>query len=524
VKRMHTEKENRLNHMIITTTHLVIIFVAAIIGGVAGYITRQILAQQRRDSIELKIKQLILDAKDEAQKIIDEAKQKAETAIDAAKKEARERESQLRELETRVTQKETNIEKREKDIQTHSQTLAQKGEEIEKIKKDLAQAEEERQKELQKLASLTAEEAKEQLFRLFEKKYEDDVLARIKKIETFGMEKLEQTARNILASVIQRLAPANVSEMTTTTVQIPSDDLKGKIIGKEGRNIRTFERAAGVEVIVDDTPGSIVISSFDPVRRQIAKMALENLVLDGRIQPARIEETIEKAKAEVEKMMKEAGEAAAYEIGVFDLDPRLVILLGRLHFRTSFGQNVLRHSVEMSHIAGMLAEELGADVTIAKKGALLHDIGKAVDHEIPGTHVEIGRRILQKFGVDEAVIKAMQAHHEEYPYETVESIIVQTADAISGGRPGARRDTIEHYLKRLEDLERIANSFEGIEKSYAIQAGREIRIFVSPEHVTDLQAKELARKIAERIEQELKYPGEIKVHVIRETRVIDYAR
>lgn len=521
---MRTEEERCLNHMVISTTFLVIIVIAAIIGGVAGYITRQVLAQQRRDSIELKIKKLILDAKDEAQKIITEAKQKAEFSIETARKEARERESQIRDLESRIGQKETNIERREKDFETKVSAIAKQEEDIKKTKESLAKAEEDKQKELQKVAGLSAEEARDQLFKSFEKRYEDDIVARIKKIETFGMEKFEHTARNILASVIQRLAPANISEITTTTIQIPSEDLKGKIIGKEGRNIRAFERAAGVEVIVDDTPGSIVISSFDPVRRQIAKVALENLILDGRIQPARIEETIEKAKNEIEKMMKEAADAAVYEVGIFDFDPRLLMLLGRLHFRTSFGQNVLRHSIEMAHIAGMLAEELGADVAVSKKGALLHDIGKAVDHEIPGTHVEIGRRILQKFGVDEAVIKAMQAHHEEYPYETVESIIVQTADAISGGRPGARRDSIEHYIKRLEDLERIANSFEGIEKSYAIQAGREIRIFVSPERVSDLEAKELARKIAERIEQELKYPGEIKVHVIRETRVIDYAR
>ncbi|OGF94966.1 ribonuclease Y, partial [Candidatus Giovannonibacteria bacterium RIFOXYC1_FULL_48_8] len=313
-------------------------------------------------------------------------------------------------------------------------------------------------------------------------------------------------------------------EVTTAAVTIPSDDIKGKIIGKEGRNIRALERAAGVEIIVDDTPGSVVISSFDPVRRQVAKIALENLILDGRIQPARIEETVEKAKNEIEKMIKDAGEKAAFEVGIFDIDPRLLMLLGRLKFRTSYGQNVLQHSIEMSHVAGMLASELGADIAIAKKGALLHDIGKAVDHEIQGTHVEIGRRILQKFNVDSKVIQAMQSHHEEYPYETLESIIVQIADAISASRPGARRDSVENYLKRLEDLERIANSFGVVEKSYAIQAGREIRVFVTPEKISDLEMKNLARDIANQIEQELKYPGEIKVHVIRENRAVEYAR
>ena len=338
------------------------------------------------------------------------------------------------------------------------------------------------------------------------------------------MEELERKAKSILATIIQRLATATTSEVTTTTVTIPNDEIKGKIIGREGRNIRALERAAGVEIIVDDTPGAVVISGFDPVRRHTAKHALEALIADGRIQPARIEEAVDKAKTEIEKQIKEAAQAAAFEIGAFDLDERLLSLLGRLKFRTSYGQNVLQHSIEMAHISGMLAEELGGDVVIAKKGALVHDIGKAVDHEVQGTHVEIGRRILQKFGVDHRIIQAMQSHHEEFPYETLESIIVQTADAISASRPGARRDSVEHYLKRLGDLEAIASSFAGVEKSYAIQAGREIRVFVTPEQVSDLEARELARNIAIRIENELKYPGEIKVHVIRESRVVEYAR
>ncbi|MEK7614244.1 MAG: ribonuclease Y, partial [Patescibacteria group bacterium] len=309
-----------------------------------------------------------------------------------------------------------------------------------------------------------------------------------------------------------------------TSVSLPNDEIKGKIIGKEGRNIRAFERAAGVELIVDDTPGSIIISSFDPVRRQIARLALENLILDGRIQPVKIEEMVEKAKSDINKIIKEKGEQAVYECGLFNLDPRIISILGRLYFRTSYGQNVLQHSLEMAHISAMLAEELGGDVTIAKAGALLHDIGKAVDHEVQGTHVEIGRRILQKFGADPRIIQAMQSHHEEYPYETIESIIVQTADAISGGRPGARRDTVENYLKRLGDLEAIANSFEGVEKTFALQAGREVRVFVYPEKINDVQAKEMAREIAIRVEKELKYPGEIKIAVIRESRNIEYAR
>jgi ribonuclease Y len=307
-------------------------------------------------------------------------------------------------------------------------------------------------------------------------------------------------------------------------VQIPSEELKGKVIGKEGRNIKAFERATGVDVIIDEAPDKITLSSFDPLRRHIAKIALERLIEDGRIQPAKIEELVEKAKQEVETIVKQKGEEAAYEIGIVGLDPRLITLLGRLHFRTSYGQNVLQHSIEMAHIAGMLAAELDADVEIARAGALLHDIGKAVDHEVQGTHVEIGRRILEKFGVDSRIIQAMQAHHEEYPYETPESIIVQVADSISASRPGARRDSVERYLERLGDLERIAKSFPGVEKVYAIQAGREIRIFVNPGKVSDLQTHKLAREIAVRVQEELKYPGEIKVNVIRENRVVEFAR
>jgi ribonuclease Y len=368
------------------------------------------------------------------------------------------------------------------------------------------------------------EEAKEEILKSTEKKYEEDILARIKKLELFGEEKYEAKAKEILTTAIQRLGNSVASDVMSTIVNIPSDEMKGKIIGKEGKNIKAFERATGVEVIVDDTPGAITISSFDPVRRQVARVALENLLLDGRIQPVKIEKIVEEAKLSINKIIKEKGEAAAYECGVFNLDPRIVAILGRLHFRTSYGQNVLQHSVEMAHIAGMIAEEMKANVTVAKTAALLHDLGKAVDHEVAGTHVEIGRRILQKFGASEEIIKAMQSHHEEYPYESVESIIVQVADAISGSRPGARRDNIENYIKRLQDLEALANSFAGVEKSYALQAGREVRVFVTPEQITDLEAKNLAHDIAQKIETDLKYPGEIKVNVIRELRVVEYAR
>ena len=498
--------------------------IALVAGAAAGYFLRQIIAQQRKDTLELKAKQILLDAKESAQKTLDEAKSRAEKISEEAKREQKEQEKELRKIEERLAHKDEILEKKSAELDKETQNLQEKFEKVKSMKEQLEAIEIQKREELAKVAGLTEEEAKTKIIEEVEKKHSNDILARVQKIEQFGLETLEKKARDILASIIQRVASSTASEVTVTSLTIPSDDLKGKIIGKEGRNIRAFERAAGVELIVDDTPGVIIISSFDPVRRQIAKVALENLILDGRIQPARIEEMVDKAKVEIEKIIKEAGEKAAYEVGILDIDSRLLMLVGRLRFRTSYGQNVLQHSVEMAHISGMLASELKADVGIAKKGALLHDIGKAVDHEIQGTHVEIGRRILQKFNVDHRVIQAMQSHHEEYPYETLESIIVQTADAISASRPGARRDSVENYLKRLEDLEGIANSFPVVEKSYAIQAGREIRIFVTPDKISDLEAKKLARDIADRVESELKYPGEIKVNVIRELRAIEYAR
>lgn len=489
-----------------------------------GYYLRVLVALGKRRSIEIDIKQMMVGAKEEAQRITDEAKKKSEETLSNLKEEEKKKEQEFRETEKRLIKKDEFLDARQVEVNKEAEGIKQKAEEVKKIQEKVLKIEEEKRSELERVSKLTEVEAKEELLKDVEKKYEEDIMVRIQKLENSNEEKLDRRAKDILATSIQRLAASTASELMTTIVTIPNNEIKGKIIGKEGRNIRAFERAAGVELIVDDTPGSIIISSFDPIRRQVARLALENLILDGRIQPAKIEELVEKAKEEINKIIKEKGEQAVYECGIFNFDPRIVSIIGRLYFRTSYGQNVLQHSIEMAHIAGMIAEELGADVAIAKAGALVHDIGKALDHEVQGTHVEIGMRILQKFGADERIVTAMKSHHEEYPYETIESIIVQTADAISGGRPGARRDSVENYLKRLQELEALVNAFPGVEKSYALQAGREIRIFVTPEKVSDAEAKLMAREIAIKIEQELKYPGEIKVTMIRETRIIEYAR
>jgi ribonuclease Y len=504
---------------------IILIGVGVLLLGVGiGYYLRLIIALGKRRSIEIDIKQMMVGAKEEAQKITDEAKKKSEELLSNLKEEEKKKEQEFRETEKRLIKKDEFLDSRQVEVNKEVEDIKVKVEEIKKIQERVSKIEEEKRVELERVAKLTELEAKDELLKDIEKKYEEDILVRIQKLENSNEEKLDRRAKDILATSIQRLASSTASELMTTVVAIPNNEIKGKIIGKEGRNIRAFERASGVELIVDDTPGSIVISSFDPIRRQVARLALENLILDGRIQPAKIEELVEKAKEEINKIIKEKGEQAVYECGIFNFDPRIIAILGRLYFRTSYGQNVLQHSIEMAHIAGMLAEELGADVAIAKAGALVHDIGKALDHEVQGTHIEIGMRILQKFGADERIVTAMKSHHEDYPYETVESIIVQTADAISGGRPGARRDSVENYLKRLQELEALVNTFPAVEKSYALQAGREIRIFVTPEKISDAEAKIMARDIAIKIEQELKYPGEIKVTMIRETRIIEYAR
>ncbi len=503
---------------------LLLLGAAGVAGIAIGYFLRIIILLGQRGSMELHIRKMMLDAEERAKKITEGAEVQAKEREGQLTQEFKERERDLKQVEERLIRREELLDKRQTNLDGEQELMGRKNEEIQSTKEKVEEILHARQTELEKIADLSADDAKKQLIQSVEKQYESDLEGRMRKLEISSNERLEQKAKEILTSAVHRLGNSVVADVLATTVTLPNDEIKGKIIGKEGRNIRTFERATGVDVIVDDTPGTITLSSFDPIRRQIARIALENLILDGRIQPARIEESVVKAEAEINTIIKKKGSEAAYEARLSDLDPKLLMILGRLYFRTSYGQNVLDHSLEVSHIAGMLAEELGADPAVARAGGLFHDIGKAVDHEVPGTHVEIGRRILQKFNVDERIIKAMQAHHEEYPYETPESMIVQVADSLSASRPGARRDSVENYIKRLSELEAIANQQPGVEKSYAIAAGREIRVIVKPEAITDLDARKLARDIADRIEKELQYPGEIKVSVIRETRVIEYAR
>lgn len=505
-------------------TIIIISIGALLVGAGVGYYLRLIISLGQKGSMELEIKQIMLGAKEDAQKVIDAAKKKGEEHLNEVNKETKVKEEEWKQTEHRLIKKDELLDARQAEIDKEVEKIKVKVEEIKKIKERVDNMDAEKEKELEKISRLSTDEAKEVLFKNIEEKYEEDLLVRMQKMESLNTEKLDRRAKDILSASINRLASSTASEMMTTSVNIPNDEIKGKIIGKEGRNIRAFEKTSGVELIIDETPGAIVISSFDPVRRQVARLALENLILDGRIQPAKIEEVVAKAQEDINKIIKDKGDQAVYECGIFNLDPRISAIVGRLYFRTSYGQNVLQHSIEMAHIAGMLAAELGADVQIAKAGALVHDIGKALDHEVQGTHIDIGIRILQKFGADPRIITAMKSHHDDIPHESIESVIVQTADHISGGRPGARRDSVENYIKRLQDLEALTKTFEGVEKSYALSAGREIRIFVTPEKVSDLGAKEMARDIAKKIEQELTYPGEIRVTMIRENRIIEYAR
>jgi ribonuclease Y len=495
-----------------------------IAGAIIGYYVRQSIARKRAGTIEAELQKKIVQTKQTAEEIINKAKEKAENLEKKTYSDIEERQKIIIKSESRILKKEEEIESKEKEVTSKEKEVLSKVERLKDIKKELDELREEEMKKLEKISSLSKEQAKEELLSKVEREYNADVLERIRKMEERGGEQYEKKAKEIISTVIQSYALPQVQELTTSAIAIPSDEIKGRIIGKEGRNIRAFEKATGVELIVDETPGMVILSSFNPVRREIAKIALERLLKDGRIQPARIEQEIEKAEEEINKKIKEAGEAAVYETGVLDLPDKLIQILGRLQYRTSYGQNVLNHSIEVSLLSGAIASELGLDVSLSKKAGLLHDIGKALDYKIEGSHTDIGAKILEKFEIDERIIKAIKSHHEEYPYESVEARIIQAADQISGARPGARKDSLENYLKRLGDLEDIALSFQGVEKAYAIQGGREIRIFVKPGDVDDLTSHKLARDIAKKIQEELRYPGEIKVNLIREMRVVEYAK
>jgi ribonuclease Y len=494
------------------------------LGIAAGYYLRYLQALSKKSSIEIEIKEKLVEAEKHAIEIIEKAEEKSENIVKEANVERRSKEEKLTTKEEHLLKREDIFDSRQIDLDSQREALQAKIVEIKSFKSQLDGRKGEFDLKLQEVAALTKEEAYEKVVGEMEVERAEDLRVRIEKLDRSNSEEFEAKAMNILLAAVHRVGNTVPPNTMTSNVEIPSDDLKGKVIGREGRNVRAFERATGVDVLIDETPGYIVLSSFDPIRREIAKVALEALLKDGRIQPARIEEVVEQSRKEVATLVRKMGEKAAYEAHVPNLHPDLIVILGRLHFRTSYSQNVLWHSVEMAHIAAIIAEEVGADVAIARAGALLHDIGKTVSHEVAGTHVEIGIRILEKYKVDQQVILAMRAHHEEYPYETPESIIVQVADALSGGRPGARRDSIENYIKRLTELEAIATTIKGVDKAFAISAGREIRVLVNPETLNDFESHSLARTIATTIEANLRYPGEIKVHVIRETRVISYAR
>lgn len=501
-----------------------LVWAALVLGLAAGYFIRQAFAQRQANSVEQKLKNWLEEAKSQAKEVVLDAKERAAKLLEEVKTEEKGRKAQLDKLEERLLKKEEQLEKQLADFSSEKLGLEEEGKRLAAVKLETDELRSKIVKELEKSAKLTLDEAREQILSKVKDEHKNELLAALNKLETERREEIEKKSAEIITTAIQRYARSHVADITTSVFQLPNEELKGKIIGREGRNIRTLERLTGVEIIVDETPDAIVLSSFDPLRRETARMALEKLIKDGRIQPAKIEEKVEEAKQELNKRMTEIGENAVLEVGVVGLPKEIVQLLGRLYFRTSFGQNVLVHSIEMAHIAAMMAAELGARVDVAKRGALLHDIGKAIDHEVEGTHVELGRKILQKYGIDEEIIKAMQSHHDEYPYSNPESFIVTAADVLSAARPGARRGTVENYIKRLEDLEKIATGFPGVKNAYALSAGREVRVFVIPEKIDDFGALQLAKDIARKIQTDMKYPGEIKVNVIREMRAVEVAR
>ena len=515
-----------------TTTWIVVLFVVAI---VVALISAFIATQVRKNVVEKKIG----SAEGKAREIIDEAIKSAEAkkkeALLEAKeenlkakneldKEIKERRAEVQRYEKRVLNKEEAIERKSESLEKKENSLKNKEEKLAEAQTKVDELSEKRVQELERISGLTSEQAKEYLLKTVEEEVKIETAKLVKELESQAKEEADKKAKEIVVNAIQKCATDHVSETTISVVSLPNDEMKGRIIGREGRNIRTLESLTGVDLIIDDTPEAVVLSGFDPIRREIARIALEKLIVDGRIQPTRIEEMVNKARKEVETMIREEGEAATLEVGVHGIHPELVKLLGKMKFRTSYGQNALKHSIEVAHLSGLLAAEMGLDVRIAKRAGLLHDIGKAVDHEMEGTHIQLGVDLCRKYKESAVVINAVEAHHGDVEPENLIACIVQAADAISAARPGARRETLETYTNRLKQLEDITNSFEGVDKSFAIQAGREIRVMVIPEKVTDADMVLMARDISKQIEAELEYPGQIKVNVFRESRAIDYAK
>jgi ribonuclease Y len=501
----------------------IILAIGMAIGILVGYWVRMAVAKKQTESAEARAKEIIKSAKIKQQEIFFKAREEALKIVEEAKKEEAERRKEIKALEERLMKRESLFDRKLLELEERERALLERTNKIEAIKEKIRAMHQEAARKLEEIAGLSKEEAKALLLEKIEEEYKEAVLERIKKLEKQASLEIEKKTRELLVGVMERLAASVATERTTSLVNLPSDEMKGRIIGREGRNIKVIEQLTGTEIIIDDTPNAIFISSFSPIRRQLAKRTLEKLIQDGRIQPARIENYVQEAKKELLEDIKQAGEEALYSLGITGVNPKLVQILGRLKYRTSFGQNVLQHSIEVANLSAILAAELGGDEILAKKAGLFHDIGKAVDHEVEGTHPVIGKELAEKYDLPPAVAEIIATHHQDYP-SMLEAVVVKVADALSASRPGARRDTYEDFLKRLEDLEKIAKSFPGVEKSYAIQAGREIRVFVKPQEIDDLASVKLAREIADKIEEELKYPGEIKVTVIRENRVVEYAR
>lgn len=504
------------------------ILVSAGIGIAIGYFYRRNIAEAKVAKAEDAVKKMIDDAQKRAETLkketIIEAKEEVYRLKTEQERENRERRNELQRGERRLQQKEESFDKKQDGLEKREELLTQRAKEVDDMEASIKSIHDKQTEELERIAAMTADEARTVILNNAEKETRHEAALMIRDIESKAKAEADRRAVNIISMAIQRCAADHVAETTISVVPLPNDEMKGRIIGREGRNIRTLETATGVDLIIDDTPEAVILSGFDPVRREVARIALEKLVLDGRIHPARIEEMVEKARKEVDTSIREAGEAAIFEVGVHGLHHELVRLLGRLKYRTSYGQNVLKHSIEVAHLAGLMAEELGVNVQLAKRAGLLHDIGKAVDHEVEGPHNQIGADLAKKYRENNQIVHAILAHHGDIEPNTVEAVLVQAADAISAARPGARRETLENYIKRLEKLEEIANSFEGVDKVFAIQAGREVRIMVKPENVNDADTIVLAKDIVKRIESELEYPGQIKVNVIRETRAVEFAK